>query len=39
MGMIVRISAESGFLRVVATREFSLKEAKRTFLEVVDAVA
>ncbi len=39
MGMIVEISAESGFLRVVATGQFSLKEAKRTFLEVIDAVA
>jgi hypothetical protein len=37
--MILRISAESGLLRVIATGEFSLAEAKRTFLEILDAVA
>ena len=37
--MILRISAESGLLRVIATGEFSLEEAERTFLEILDAVA
>jgi hypothetical protein len=39
MGMILRIWAESGLLRVTATGEFSLEEAERTFLEILDAVA
>jgi hypothetical protein len=39
MGMILQISAESGFLRVDATGRFSLDEAKRTFLEMLQAVA
>jgi hypothetical protein len=39
MSMTLRISAGSGLLRVVATGEFSLAEAERTFLEMLDAVA
>lgn len=39
MRMIQTISAESGFLHVRATGEFSLVEAKRTFVEVIEAVA
>ena len=39
MGMIFKISAGSGFLHVSATGEFTLGEAKRTFLEVLDALA
>jgi len=39
MSMELEISPESGFLRVVATGEFSLGEARRTFLEVLEAVA
>jgi len=39
MGMTLRICDESGLLRVTATGEFSLSEAKRTFLEILDAVA
>jgi hypothetical protein len=39
MSMILRICAGSGLLRVIATGEFSLEEAKRTFLEILDAVA
>ena len=39
MGMILRICAGSGLLRVIATGEFSLAEAERTFLEMLDAVA
>jgi hypothetical protein len=39
MGMILRICAGPGLLRVIATGEFSLKEAERTFLEILDAVA
>jgi hypothetical protein len=39
MGMILRICAGSGLLRVIATGEFSLEEAERTFLEILDAVA
>ena len=38
MSMILRISAESGLLRVIATGEFSSEEAERTFLEILDAV-
>jgi hypothetical protein len=39
MGMILKISAESVFLRVGATGDFSLVEAKRTFIETLEAVA
>jgi hypothetical protein len=39
MGMILSICAGSGLLRVIATGEFSLAEAERTFLEILDAVA
>ena len=39
MSMILKISAESGVLHVVATGEFSLAEAKRTFIEMLEAVA
>jgi hypothetical protein len=39
MGMILRICTESELLRVIATGEFSLEEAERTFLEILDAVA
>jgi hypothetical protein len=39
MGMILSIGAGSGLLRVTATGEFSLAEAERTFLEILDAVA
>jgi hypothetical protein len=39
MGMILRISVRSGLLNVTATGEFSLEEAERTFLEILDAVA
>jgi hypothetical protein len=39
MGMLLSICAESGWLRVIATGEFSLAEAERTFLEILDAVA
>ena len=39
MSMILRICAESGLLRVIAIGEFSTEEAKRTFLEILDAVA
>jgi hypothetical protein len=39
MSMILRISAESRFLRVDATGDFSLVEAKRTFIETLEAVA
>jgi type II secretory pathway component PulJ len=37
--MILKIRVESGLLRVIATGEFSLEEAERTFLEMFDAVA
>ena len=37
--MILRIRAGSGLLRITATGKFSLKEAKRTFLEILDAVS
>lgn len=39
MGMKLKVRPESGFLRVVAVGEFSLGEAKRTFLELLEAVA
>ena len=37
--MTLRICAGSGLLRVIAIGEFSLAEAERTFLEILDAVA
>jgi hypothetical protein len=39
MSLKLEISPESGFLRVGALGKFSLKEAKRSFLEMLDAVA
>lgn len=39
MGIFLRISAGAGLLRVIAKGEFSLKEAERTFLQILDAVA
>jgi hypothetical protein len=38
MGMTVTIRPESEFLRVSATGEFTVEDASRTFLEVLDAV-
>ncbi len=37
--MVLRIIPEAGFLRVVATGEFSLEEAESAFLNVIDAAA
>jgi hypothetical protein len=39
MGMILQTRVESGFLHVGAMGEFSLEEAKKTFLEMLEAVA
>src|SRR5262245_42203192 len=39
MGMSLSICAGSGWLRVTATGEFSLAEAERTFLEILEAMA
>jgi hypothetical protein len=39
MGMNLEISAEPGFLHVGAKGTYSLQEAKRTFLEMLEAVA
>lgn len=39
MSMFLSIIPESGFLRVIAAGEFSLDEAERTYLNVIDAVA
>jgi hypothetical protein len=39
MSMSLRICAGSDLLRVIATGEFSLAEAERTFLEMLEAVA
>jgi hypothetical protein len=39
MDIILEIRPESGFLNVGAMGEFSLQEAKRTFLEMLEAVA
>jgi hypothetical protein len=38
MGMLLQINPESGLLNVVATGDFSLPEAKRTFLELLEAM-
>jgi len=38
MSMSLKIRSKSGLLRVVATGQISLEEAKRTFLEILDAV-
>ena len=38
MGMTLRIDAGSSLLRVIAIGEFSLAEAERTFIEMLDAV-
>src|SRR5258705_4826083 len=37
--MILEIRTESGFLHVDAVGKFSLKEAQRTFVEMIEAVA
>ena len=39
MSMMLKISPESGFLRASVTGKFSLAEAKRTFIEIIEAVA
>jgi hypothetical protein len=39
MSMLLEIHPESGFLKVDATGKFSLQEAKRTFVEMLEAVA
>jgi hypothetical protein len=39
MGMLVKTSAEPGFLRVNGAGDFSLAEAQRTFIEILEAVA
>jgi hypothetical protein len=39
MSMTLKISAKSGYLEVEATGKFSLAEAKRTFKEMLEAVA
>jgi hypothetical protein len=39
MGMTLGICVEPGWLRIVATGEFSLAEAERSFLEMLDVVA
>ena len=39
LNMILKISAESGCLHVVATGKFTLEEAKRAFIEMLEAVA
>ena len=39
MSMKLEICPKSGFLKVGAMGEFSLEEAKRTFLEMLDALA
>lgn len=39
MSMLLEIHPESGFLSVVATGQFSLEEAKRTFLQILEAIS
>jgi hypothetical protein len=39
MGMILEISAEPGFLNVCARGEFSLAEAQKTFVEMLEVIA
>src|SRR5215218_6179635 len=38
MSIQMEILAEPGFLKVIATGNFSLKEAERTFLEILEAI-
>jgi len=38
MSMILEIHAESGYLNVVAAGTFSLAEAERTFLQIIEAI-
>jgi hypothetical protein len=37
--MLIKVTAEPRFLRVVTSGHFTLAEAERTFLQVIDAVA
>ena len=37
--MLIKVTAEPRFLRVVASGDFTMSEAERTFREVIDAVA
>jgi hypothetical protein len=39
MSMLIKVTAEPRFLRVIASGDFTMAEAERTFLEVIDAVA
>jgi hypothetical protein len=39
MSMLLQMNSESGLLNVVATGTFSLAEAKRTFLQMLEAIA
>ncbi len=39
MSMMLKIAAKSGYLHVDATGQFSLEEAERTFIEMLEAVA
>ena len=39
MSMMLKISTEAELLRIAATGRFSLREAKRTFVEILGAVA
>ena len=39
MSMLLEMHFESGLLKAVATGQFSLEEAKRTFLQLLEAVA
>lgn len=38
MGMDLKVFAEDGWIRAVATGEFSLQEAERTFIELMERV-
>ncbi|HEX3229416.1 MAG TPA: hypothetical protein VHQ95_10645 [Pyrinomonadaceae bacterium] len=39
MGMLIKVTAEPRYLRVISSGHFTLAEAERTFLQVIDAVA
>ena len=39
MSMNIKLTYDSGLLRATTTGRFSIEEAKRTFLEVMDAIA
>ena len=39
LSMLIKVTAEPRFLRVIASGDFTQEQAEKTFLEVIDAVA